>query len=85
MACGVPVLGFVDGVSADIINGAHGGMVISHKNMNKKEKLIAVIKSKSEDLKIMGQNNIKYAKKHFHKDILIKKFEDTYLSEENNV
>jgi len=85
MACGVPVLGLVDGVSADIIKEAQGGMVISHKDFNKTEKLMAAIRTNSEDLKIMGQNNLNYAKKHFHKDILIKQFEDMYLSEENNV
>jgi glycosyltransferase involved in cell wall biosynthesis len=85
MACGVPVLGLVDGVSAHIINDAQGGMVISHKDISKTEKLIAAIRTNSEDLKTMGQNNIKYAKKHFHKDILIKQFEDMHLREENNV
>jgi glycosyltransferase involved in cell wall biosynthesis len=85
MACGVPVLGLVNGVSAQIINDAQGGMVISHKDMNKPEKLIAAIKTTQEDLKTKGQNNLKYAKKHFHKDILIKQFEDMYLSEEDNV
>jgi glycosyltransferase involved in cell wall biosynthesis len=85
IACGVPVLGLVDGVSADIINEAKGGIVISHKDIKKTEKLIVAIRTKSEDLKMMGQNNLKYAKKHFHKDILIKQFEDMYLSEEDNV
>jgi glycosyltransferase involved in cell wall biosynthesis len=85
MACGVPVLGLVDGVSAEIINEAQGGMVISHKDMNKSKKLIAAMKATPEDLKTKGQNNLKYAKTHFHKDILIKQFEDMYLSEENNV
>jgi glycosyltransferase involved in cell wall biosynthesis len=85
MASGVPVLGLVDGVSADVINEAQGGMVISHKDFNKTEKLIATIRTNSEDLKIMGQNNLNYVKKHFHKDILMQQFEDMYLSEENNV
>jgi glycosyltransferase involved in cell wall biosynthesis len=85
MACGVPILGLVDGVSADVINEAQGGMVISHKDTNKTEKIMAAIRTNSEDLKIMGQNNLNYAKKHFHKDILIKQFEDMYLNEEDNV
>ena len=85
MACGVPVLGLVDGVSASIVKQAQGGIVISHQEENKKIRFIEAIQTSKEDLRDMGQNNINYAKNHFNKETLMNEFEKKYLSGESYV
>ena len=85
MACGVPVLGLVDGVSASIIKEAQGGIVISHQEENKKTRFIEAIQTSKEVLIEMGQNNINYANKHFNKETLMNEFEKRYLSGESYV
>ena len=85
MACGVPVLGLVDGMSATIIKKAQGGLVISHQVNDKVTQFIDVIKTSKEVLNQMGRNNLNYARKYFNKEILMDEFEEKYLSEAKHV
>jgi glycosyltransferase involved in cell wall biosynthesis len=85
MACGVPVFGLVEGVSADIIKSADGGFVISHQAPDKPSQFLNAIRTSKEQLKKMGENNLAYANQHFNKELLMKEFEAMYLSEDRDV
>jgi glycosyltransferase involved in cell wall biosynthesis len=85
MACGVPVLGLVEGVSANIIKEAEGGFVISHLAPDKSAQFLNAIRTSKERLKKMGENNVRYANQNFNKELLMKEFEAMYLSEDRHV
>jgi glycosyltransferase involved in cell wall biosynthesis len=84
MACGIPILGWVDGVSAQIIEEARGGKVVS-LNTNMANTLIELIKTPKNTLIMWGQNNLTYVNQHFNKESLLNTFEKQFLSEATNV
>jgi hypothetical protein len=45
MACGIAVLGLVDGMSGKIIEEAQGGIVISHQEDDKVSKFINAVRT----------------------------------------
>lgn len=85
MACGVPVLGLVDGMSGKIIEEAQGGIVISHQEEDKVSKFVDAVRTSKKVLSQLGLNNLEYARKHFNKQTLMDEFEGKYLSEASNV
>jgi glycosyltransferase involved in cell wall biosynthesis len=84
MACGIPILGWVDGMSAHIIKNSNGGKVVSIKT-NMAEQLIELIETPKDTLFMWGQNNLTYVNQHFNKESLLDTFEKKFLSEATNV
>ncbi len=74
MASGKPIIGAVEGSSADIINEAECGIVVEPENVNEIKNAILRIKALSNmKLKEIGSNGLNYSNLHFNKVILIER------------
>lgn len=76
MASGKPIIGAIEGSSADIINEAKCGIVVGPENIYQIQEAIIMYskfsKAKLEEIGIMGQQ---YSKKCFSKDAIIDRIE----------
>ena len=82
MSCKKPVLLAIDGVSRELINNANCGIYVEPENINHIVQGIKLLMSKSQkQLNLLGQNGYDYAKEHFDRKILAKK----YISEIMNI
>jgi glycosyltransferase involved in cell wall biosynthesis len=76
MACGVPIIGSVDGESKNIIHQAKAGYVADAEDG---EQLVEVITSfcalSAEERQVMGESAKNYASQHYNKETLLDDFD----------
>jgi len=79
MACGMPVIGAVDGEAANVIRDAGCGVYCPAENV---EALTNAVTSlmESADIQAMGNNARSYYEKHFDKKMLMDKLEEMLFS-----
>lgn len=80
MAAGKPILSSIDGESGNIISNAKCGLVSfadDHEGLAKNIEKMYNMSNKERQL--MGQNGIEYAKQHFNREDLLKRFEEIIL------
>lgn len=75
MACKKPVMMVIDGVSRKLVEDAQCGVYIEPENpADFKTKIEAYQKKSIQDLAKEGEAGYQYAKKHFDRDVLAKKY-----------
>jgi glycosyltransferase involved in cell wall biosynthesis len=74
MSCKTPVLMAIDGVSRELVEEAKCGIYIEPENIEEFNKHIRAYINDGERLKREGNNGYDYAKKHFDRDVLAKKY-----------
>ncbi len=75
MACRKPVLLAIDGVSRQLVEDAGCGIYVEPENIDDiASGMIHFYEMDREKLKIMGENGYLYAKKHFDRTVLAKKY-----------
>lgn len=76
MACGMPIIGSVNGESAKIIGESEAGMISSPGDVEGFVHNINAFANLSiQDLEFMSVSSKKYYKKHFHKDMLLEQMD----------
>jgi glycosyltransferase involved in cell wall biosynthesis len=74
MSCKKPVLMAIDGVSRMLVEEAGCGVYIEPENIEEYNKQIRSYLNNSERLQREGNNGYNYAKKHFDRDVLARKY-----------
>jgi colanic acid biosynthesis glycosyl transferase WcaI len=76
LACAKPIVAVLQGEGKRIIEEAEAGLVSANEEAPSLVETVLMMKNRSnEERKIMGQNGRDYFKKHFHRDMLLKKLE----------
>jgi len=76
MACGVPIIGSVDGESQHIINQANAGLVADAEDVDQLVSAISKFYALSHfERQAMGESARKYALEHYNKKVLLDEFE----------
>ena len=74
MSCKVPVLMAIDGVSRQLVEEADCGVYIEPENIEEYDKHIRGYINNFERLQKEGNNGYEYAKKHFDRNVLARKY-----------
>lgn len=74
MSCKTPVLMAIDGVSRQLVEEADCGVYIEPENIEEYNAKIRLYLNDSARLEREGNNGYEYAKKHFDRDVLAKKY-----------
>ncbi len=75
MACKTPLFLLIDGVSRKLVEDANCGIYVEPENPEAFAKIIATFSQKGEkEIKEMGQNGYDFAKLHFDRDVLAKRY-----------
>jgi glycosyltransferase involved in cell wall biosynthesis len=74
MSCKTPVLMAIDGVSRQLVEDADCGIYIEPENIEEYDKLIRSYLNDNDRLEKEGNNGYLYAKKHFDRDVLARKY-----------
>jgi len=70
MACRVPVLMLIDGVSRQLVEAAKCGVYAEPENIDQIATCIMELEGDTDNLTTMGQNGYTYAKVHFDRNVL---------------
>ncbi len=76
MSCKTPVLMAIDGVSRQLVEEADCGIYIEPENIEEYDKHIRTYLNNIERLQREGNNGYEYAKKHFDRNALARKYLD---------
>lgn len=74
MSCKKPILMAIDGVSRTLVEDAEAGIFVEPENPNDFAEKIHHYLNNKEMIEKQGENGYKYAKEHFDRDVLAKKF-----------
>ncbi len=74
MSCKIPVLMAIDGVSRELVEKAECGIYVEPENIDEYNKSIRLYLNDFDRLKREGINGYNYAKEHFDRDVLAKKY-----------
>ena len=74
MSCKVPVLMAIDGVSRELVEKAQCGTYIEPENIEEYNRIIRLYLNDFDRIKREGSNGYNYAKIHFDRDVLAKKY-----------
>jgi len=75
MACKTPLFLLIDGVSRKLVEEANCGIYVEPENPEAFARTIATFSQKGEkEIKEMGQNGYDFAKLHFDRDVLAKRY-----------
>jgi glycosyltransferase involved in cell wall biosynthesis len=74
MSCKTPVLMAIDGVSRQLIEDANCGIFVEPENIEEYNKQIRSYLNDKDRLEKEGDNGYQYAKKHFDRNILARKY-----------
>lgn len=74
MSCKVPVLMAIDGVSRELVEKAQCGVYVEPENIEEYDRIIRLYLNDFTRLKKEGDNGYNYAKMHFDRDVLAKKY-----------
>jgi glycosyltransferase involved in cell wall biosynthesis len=74
MSCKTPVLMAIDGVSRELVEEAQCGIYIEPENIEDYNKKIREYLGNKDRLHREGNNGYTYAKKHFDRDVLARKY-----------
>lgn len=86
LACGIPILGCVDGEARKVIEESKAGFCIEHNSKQIVEAIEKALKMDKQDFNKMKENAILFFKNNYEKELLLKNM-DEYLFEggKNNV
>ena len=76
MSCKTPVLMAIDGVSRQLVEEADSGIYIEPENAEEYDRHIRGYINNAERLQKEGNNGYEYAKKHFDRNVLARKYLD---------
>jgi len=74
MACKKPILMVIDGVSRELVEEAQAGIFVEPENPGDFASKIRGYLDDPELMKIQGDNGYRYAKRHFDREVLAKKY-----------
>ncbi len=75
MACKTPLFLLIDGVSRDLVEQANCGFFVEPENINDfANKIRTNISKPSEEMKKIGENGYRYAKEHFDREKLSRRY-----------
>ncbi len=74
MACKIPVLLLIDGVSRELVETADCGIYAEPENASDIAEKIKACLTNPESMREQGQNGYRYAKTHFDRKVLAKKY-----------
>jgi glycosyltransferase involved in cell wall biosynthesis len=74
MSCKTPILMAIDGVSKELVEEADAGVFVEPENPADFEAKIRYYMNKKEEITRQGLNGFQYAKQHFDRDVLAKKY-----------
>lgn len=80
LACGIPILGCVDGEAKDVIENSKAGYCVEHNSIQIVEKIEEILKLSKKDFNIMKENAVRFFNNNYEKELLLKNM-DRYLFE----
>lgn len=80
LACGIPILGCVDGEAKDVIENSKAGYCVEHNSIQIVEKIEEILKLSKKDFNIMQENAVRFFNNNYEKELLLKNM-DRYLFE----